>query len=525
MKRINPPGTKRWKRRRMDICPPVVDVILILEGTYPFVLGGVSNWVHGIIQGMPDLTFGLIFLGAKYEHREIKYTLPPNVRFLSEIDIYEYIPHDGSTGRFPRRCYREKALSAVEQLCLELHDGHMASFDRVYEHLSVPIVSIGDLAYSRLGWTLLNNVYQSKARKDSFVDFFWTWHYAYLPILNLFFADIPPARLYHTICTGWAGCLGAIAQKRYGVPLLLTEHGIYLNERRVEISQIDWMNNTGQDDDFIIGSERNFFKELWINLFNAMTKLCYDRSDAIFTLCDRNRHLQIDFGAPADLIRIIPNGVNVNTLVPKDHLNKQSRFKDRSGDSFRIGFIGRVVPIKDVKTFIRACRKVVDELPDTEIFIMGPTDEDKPYFHECQHLVELLHISDKIKFLGTVNVHEYYPTLDVQVLTSTSEGQPLVILEGYCYGVPVVVTEVGACLEMIEGTSREDRALGPSGLATSIGSPEETANAILKILREPHLREQMSRAAKERVRRFYDYRQMIACYKDIYETYQKEPNI
>jgi glycosyltransferase involved in cell wall biosynthesis len=99
-----------------------------------------------------------------------------------------------------------------------------------------------------------------------------------------------------------------------------------------------------------------------------------------------------------------------------------------------------------------------------------------------------------------------------------------VILEGYCYGVPVVVTAVGACQEMIEGTSREDRALGPSGLATSIGSPEETADAILKILRDPYLREQMARAARERVRRFYDYHRMIACYRDIYETYQKEPH-
>jgi glycosyltransferase involved in cell wall biosynthesis len=166
---------------------------------------------------------------------------------------------------------------------------------------------------------------------------------------------------------------------------------------------------------------------------------------------------------------------------------------------------------------------IVDELHKVEVMIMGPIDEDEQYFNECQHLVELLHLGDILTFLGSVNVHEYFPTLDVQVLTSTSEGQPLVILEGYCYGVPAVVTTVGACQEMVEGSSPEDRALGPSGMFTRIGHPEETANAILKILRAPHLREQMAKAGKERVRRFYDYRQMVTRYRSVYEAYQKEP--
>ena len=275
---------RRSARTRMSAVNgplPVVDVILILEGTYPFVLGGVSNWAHGLIHGMPDLTFGLLFLGAKYEHRQVKYALPSNVRFLLEIDIYEYMPRDFQKPRVSPRSRRQKAISAVEQLCFDLQDGHMASFDRVYESLSVPILSIGDLAYSRLGWTLLNAIYTAKARTMAFVDFFWTWHYAYLPVLNLFYAEIPPARLYHTICTGWAGCLGVIARKRFGVPLLLTEHGIYLNERRVEISQIDWKNNNGEDHEIVIPSGANYFKDMWNNLFNAMTRLCYDRCDAL----------------------------------------------------------------------------------------------------------------------------------------------------------------------------------------------------------------------------------------------------
>ena len=41
----------------------ITDVTLLLEGTYPFVSGGVSSWVHQIIRGLPEYSFSLVFLG------------------------------------------------------------------------------------------------------------------------------------------------------------------------------------------------------------------------------------------------------------------------------------------------------------------------------------------------------------------------------------------------------------------------------------------------------------------------------
>ena len=58
----------------------VADVGLLLEGTYPYVSGGVSTWVHEIISGFPELTFGICFLGATPEtYGDVKYRLPANV--------------------------------------------------------------------------------------------------------------------------------------------------------------------------------------------------------------------------------------------------------------------------------------------------------------------------------------------------------------------------------------------------------------------------------------------------------------
>ena len=69
---------------------PQADVGLLLEGTYPYVSGGVSSWVHQIITGFPDLTFALCFLGSrKQDYGDKKFQLPSNVVHLEEHYLNE----------------------------------------------------------------------------------------------------------------------------------------------------------------------------------------------------------------------------------------------------------------------------------------------------------------------------------------------------------------------------------------------------------------------------------------------------
>ena len=128
-------------------------------------------------------------------------------------------------------------------------------------------------------------------------------------------------------------------------------------------------------------------------------------------------------------------------------------------------------------------------------------------------------------FKGKVNVREWYPCLDVQVLTSISEGQPLVILEGFCTGVPVVATNVGACSEIIHGMDEADQAIGPAGIVTRVGNPSDTAEALIRLARNPDLRRQMAEAGKKRVRIYYDHDDMIRRYREIYGRYHKVASI
>jgi glycosyltransferase involved in cell wall biosynthesis len=212
-------------------------------------------------------------------------------------------------------------------------------------------------------------------------------------------------------------------------------------------------------------------------------------------------------------MRVIPNGVDLERFGGvRTSLARQNR-------EFTVGFIGRVVPIKDVKTFIRAIRIASDAIPGLRAFIVGPTDEDAEYYAECQRLTTMLGLDATVQFTGRADAREYYRFIDVLVLTSISEAAPLVILEANCAGVPVIATDVGACRAMLFGESAEDQALGSSGILTTVSSPQETAAALIALSSDEGHRQQLARTGQQRTRRFYNIDQVYATYRHLYEFY------
>src|SRR5204863_1090086 len=105
------------------------------EGTYPYVRGGVSAWVHQLICGLPDLTFSLVFIGGARERRgEQAYALPPNVVHMEE--------HFISTPRASEPPGDLPGDPAFFEASAALHDGFRASqpalpaaMDAVVSHL------------------------------------------------------------------------------------------------------------------------------------------------------------------------------------------------------------------------------------------------------------------------------------------------------------------------------------------------------------------------------------------------------
>jgi len=490
------------------------DVCLILEGTYPFVSGGVSSWVHHLTSELDDLTFSVLHISPKrgFYPKGPVYEMPSNIVGVQEVFLHDYVlSAKGRPADLREKVDRFRAL--VEDM-REGRSGSFAAFLHALQQEGDEGFSAFDLLQTYDSWDVLVKSYREEAGDESFLNFFWTWRYAYLPLFNLLSAKIPPAGLYHTISTGYAGMLAAGAKIRFEKPMLLTEHGIYTKERRIEINRCDWIQDWDSGE---LVAERTapYFRRYWIRQFEMMSKVTYEYADEILTLYTGNTFEQMKDGADPAKLRIIPNGIDL------DRFGEAAGRLDQRGenDRFTVCFVGRVCPIKDVMTFVSAMRLVADRIPNVRVRVMGPMDEDPEYAEMCIRHSRQLGLENNLAFEGKVNVLEELPKVDLMVLTSISEAQPLVILEAGAVGIPSVATDVGSCSELLYGRTPEDRALGAGGIVTPMASPGATARAIIKIWEDTVLRGRMREAMRERVQRFYDQRDMVAAYHDLYHTH------
>jgi len=489
------------------VTAPAADVCLILEGTYPFVTGGVSAWIHQLVNALPELRFAIFHISAtRGETHEPRYRLPSNVVSLVDVGIHGGDEPPGSGLRLPASGW-EAIRRYHDELKHDRSDGLGDLLAEVCPHAGAG-PSVHELIYGKPAWEIVRQLYEERAADISFLDYFWTWRFTHLPIFRLLHAEVPEAAVYHTVSTGWAGLVAATQRVRRRRPMLLTEHGIYSRERRMEIDQAEWIYVQRQAP-MTLSSGPAFFKELWARLFERLSRITYAHADQIVTIFEGNRQAQIRDGADPTKTLVVPNGVDMEPLAALP------RVAPAPGE-FRIGFVGRVVPIKDVKTFIRAVKIVSGTLQGARAVIAGPGDEDPEYLAECRTLAATLGIAERVEFTGRVDVKQIYPRIDVLVLTSVSEGLPLVILEGAAAGLPVVSTDVGACRELLEGRELADRELGPSGLVTGLADPGATARAILSLAQDAGLREEMGRAARARVRAHYQEADLIRRYRQIY---------
>lgn len=251
-------------------------------------------------------------------------------------------------------------------------------------------------------------------------------------------------------------------------------------------------------------------KELWAKYFHSMSLCAYTFADKIVTQSERNRDIQVELGADRKKTLIIPNGINADDY--------DCSFEDKLyGEDIVIGAIARMVPIKDIITMVEAYNIARGKISRIKLVIIGPIGEDEHYNAYVQNYITERNIPG-ITFAGKVDFGKYLQSLysmDIFLLTSISEGQPLSVLEAMASGKPIVATDVGSCSEMVLGTSDKP---GVAGIIVPVMNAQAAADAIIRLASDKEMRIKMGEIGRQRVREYYTIKRMKDSYIRLYET-------
>ena len=225
------------------------------------------------------------------------------------------------------------------------------------------------------------------------------------------------------------------------------------------------------------------------------------------------RHMIEDFGMPAEDIRCIPRSVDVQKFDgPRDTHRPKSQFV--------VSMIGRITPLKGHSFFLKAMAKVIRTMPYVKIWIIGDVPSEKEsYRDELQVLVRRLGLADYVEFLGSRrDIPQLLASIDCLVLsTITEEAFGRVILEAQAAGVPVVATQVGGVVEIIDD--------GTTGLLVLPKDTDAMANAVMRILKDKKLAESLVAAARKKIQEKFTLEHMASQTIKAYEELLKILNI
>lgn len=228
---------------------------------------------------------------------------------------------------------------------------------------------------------------------------------------------------------------------------------------------------------------------------------------AVVVVCDYVERVLKEASFPAAKLVRIYNGIDpIRFAVPaKGSVRKSLGY---GGEIKLVGMVANIRETKGYEYYIRAARTVADAIPQARFLAVG--DIDEKFGRSLRQLVEQLGLSDRFLFLGfREDIPAVLSELDVFLLSSTSEGFPLVVLEAMAAGKPVVVTRCGGPEEMVED--------GHDGFLVPPADPESLAAKISDLLLNSELSATFGQRARDKVARQFSLEGMVRQYEALYE--------
>ncbi len=273
------------------------------------------------------------------------------------------------------------------------------------------------------------------------------------------------------------GVLGRIAARRAGLPVVLnTVHGMWATpedraRRKVPVLAAEWLAARYSDLEFYQSGE----DLAWARRLRVV-----------------GRKRSVHLGNGVDLTRFTP------ALAGEERIRKLRAEMGIGEDELVVGTVGRMVREKGYEELFQVARVVRDRVPNARFLVIGQSDPDKP---DAITAAEIEAVRDAAVFTGwREDIPELMALMDVFVLPSWREGMPRSAIEAAASGLPLVMTDIRGCREVIDD--------GHEGLLVPVRDPAALTEAILRLLHDPAMRARMGAAARVRAEREFDERRV-----------------
>jgi glycosyltransferase involved in cell wall biosynthesis len=214
-------------------------------------------------------------------------------------------------------------------------------------------------------------------------------------------------------------------------------------------------------------------------------------------------------GVPEQKIAVIHNAIDTDAWSPA-RVTESRRAEWGLTSAFPVvGYVGRIMPEKDLETWLRAAALLARQCPQARFVLVGD-GRDSTTQGELQTLAGTLGIGDRVLFPGyQSNLPPVYGSFDMFLLSSRREGLPNSLLEAMAMRLPVVTTDVAGAKELV--------VHGETGFVRPQGDTRGLGEALVALATDDALRARLAEASRQRVEREFSFDRRLERIESLYE--------
>ncbi len=220
--------------------------------------------------------------------------------------------------------------------------------------------------------------------------------------------------------------------------------------------------------------------------------------DWIVSICDATTCNLKKLGTvpPRKIVRIY-NGAAPLGKIPREECPAKT--------GFTLVFVGRFQPVKNLPLLMSAFRIAAASMPELRLWMVGDGSDRA----QLQQLTFDYAISEKVVFWGQqLDVAPFLSAADAFIMSSSSEGLPISLLQAFSCGLPSIVTDVGGMAEVVR--------LAEAGIVVPAANATAMADAILKLATDHTQREQFAFKAESAFKSRFSLKIMADAYLQLY---------